>query len=37
MSKERSGGAHELGINVGRVDFKAGIPKISWEPLLTKL
>ena len=28
-------GAHDLGINVGRVDFKAGIPKISWQPLLT--
>jgi hypothetical protein len=37
MSKERSGGAHDLGISVGRVAFKAGIPKISWEPLLTKL
>ena len=29
-------GAHDLGINVGRVDFKADIPKISWQPRLTK-
>jgi Co/Zn/Cd efflux system component len=28
--------AHDLGINVGRVDFKAGTPKISWQPLLDK-
>ena len=28
-------GAHDLGINVGRVDFKADIPKISWQPRLT--
>jgi hypothetical protein len=29
--------AHDLRINVGRVDFKAGIAKIWWRPLLTKL
>jgi hypothetical protein len=28
-------GAHDLGINVGRLDFKADIPKISWQPRLT--
>ena len=32
----RTLGAHDLGINVGRVDFNAGIPEISWQPLLTK-
>ena len=33
----RALGAHDLGINVGRFDFNAGIPEISWEPLLTEL
>jgi hypothetical protein len=32
----RTSGAHDLRSNVGRVDFKAGMPKVSWEPLLTK-